>query len=120
MRAGDYISTIESRLNDEHFEESIMLWENWLRYRGDQQPERDIYQVHYWSQYLIIAVLILTEVFGILTVVVWQPGNIDPVVRIGLLCLYLSFILVMAYILTKVVRHRNIEKSFGYFRDNID
>lgn len=116
MRAGDYISTIENRLNDEYFGEPVMLWENWLRYRGARQPERDIYQIHYWSQYLIIAVFILTEVFGILTVLLWPLEDVELMLRLGLTTLYLVFAGVMIYILRKVVKHKNLEKSFGSFQ----
>jgi hypothetical protein len=118
MRAGDYISTIESRLNDEHFGEPVMLWESWLRYRGEGQPEWDIYQIHYWSQYLIIAVFILIEAFGIVSVLTWNPGEIQLVLKLGLTTLYLLFIGVMFYVLMKVVRHKSIKASFGRFRDN--
>jgi hypothetical protein len=120
MRAGDYISTIENRINDEYFGEPVMLWENWLRYRGERQPERDIYHIHYWSQYLIIAVFILTEVFGIFSVLIWHPGDIELVLKLGLTALYLVFIGMMLYVLKKVVKHKNIKKSFGSFRSGIE
>lgn len=119
MRAGDYISTIEKRVNKEYFEQPVMLWENWLRYRGAKQPERDIYQVHYWSQYLIITVFILTEVVAIVSVWTWQPGNIQITSQIALTILYITFIIIIYYILRKVVRHESIENSFGVFQENL-
>lgn len=119
MRAGDYISTIENRLNDEYFEEPVMLWESWLRYRGENQPEPDIYQAHYWSQYLIIAIFILTGIFGIIAVLIRPPSDIDFTLRVALAAVYFIFIAIMVYILTKVVRHKNMEKSFENFRGDI-
>lgn len=119
MRAGDYISTIEDRLNEEYFDSHVMLWENWLRYRGGV-PERDIYNVHYWSQYLIISVFILAEVIGILNVWVWQFESFGTEAKIGLTMIYVSFVIIMYYILTKVVRHRSIKVSFAVFRDGLD
>lgn len=120
MRAGDYISTIEDRLNEEQFEEPVMLWESWLRFRAGQHPERDIYQIHYWSQYLIIGVFITTELIGILTLWFWQPGGVEIQFKVGLTVLYFIFIYIMYYLLQKVVKHKDIGKSFGRFRENAE
>ena len=120
MRAGDYLSTIEHRLNDDYFEDPVMLWESWLRFRAENQPERDIYQVHYWSQYLIIGTFILAEFIGIVTIWVWQPEALGLPVQIGLTAVYVLFIGIMYYILKKVVKHKNIEASFGNFRDDLE
>jgi hypothetical protein len=118
MRAGDYISNIERRVNDEYFEERVMLWESWLRYRGEEQPEPDIYQVHYWSQYLIIAVFILSEILAIFAVWTWQSNGAGILIKLGLTALYILFIVSMYYILRKVVRHKDLKVSFGSFRKN--
>lgn len=118
MRAGDYISTIEERLNDEYFDKPVMLWENWLQYRGEN-PERDIYQLHYWSQYLIISVFVLTEVVGILNVWAWELEKLGLVMKFALTAVYIIFILIIAYILQKVIRHKDLKKSFGSFRSDI-
>lgn len=119
MRAGDYISTIENRINEEHLDGPVMLWENWLRYRSEKQPEPDIYQVHYWSQYLIITVFILAEIFSIIAIWTWDPGAVGLGAKVGLSLLYLLFIGVMYYILRVVVRHQDIRNSFGSFRDDL-
>lgn len=119
MRAGDYISTIENRLNEECFTEPVMLWENWLRFR-EGHPELDIYQIHYLSQYLIISVFILTEITGILNVWFWQFETFGIIVKISLTAVYIVFIGIMYYILQKVIRHKDIESSFGRFREKSD
>lgn len=120
MRAGDYISTIESRLNEEYFDESVMLWENWLRYRAEEQPERDIYQIHYWAQYLVVAVFILAVTSGIVSIWLWQPNGAGNVVRGLLTLLYLSFILVISYFIVKITKHKDISKSFVSFQKNVE
>lgn len=120
MRAGDYISTIETRLRDEHFEDGVLLWENWLRYRADQQPEPDIYLIHYWLQYIVITVFMFTEVVGILTVWTWDSTALGLTTRVGLTVLYLGFIAVMYVILRKIVRHKDIRESFSVFRDSFE
>lgn len=120
MRAGDYISTIETRLNEEHLEEPVLLWENWLRFRADRQPEYDIYFIHYWLQYIVIAVFMLTEIVGIVTIWSWQPTSLGLALQIALTALYLTFVGVMYFVLRRIVTHKSIEESFGRLREGLD
>ena len=118
MRAGDYLATIEDRANDEYFDEPVLLWESWLRYRGERQPEIDIYQIHYFTQYIVIGIFILTVFIGIITVWTWKPESTGLELKIGLSLLYSIFILIMGYVLTKVVKHKDVSGSFQRFFKN--
>lgn len=121
MRAGDYISFIEDRINKDRFEEPVVLWENWLRFRVENTPTRDvdIYQIHYFAQYAIISVFILIELIAIITVWVWPFDGLQTSSRIVLTVVYASFMGIMSYVLWKVVKHRDMSDSFHRLRGDI-
>lgn len=115
MRAGDYISTIEKRLNQNEFEEPVMLWETWLRFRASNQPEGDIYQRHYQAQYVVIGIFMLIILGGMVGLWVERPESVPVSLAVGLTVVYAGFLLMTLYFLQAVVRHESVEHSFDRF-----
>ncbi len=116
MRAGDYISTIETRFNEEEFEKPVMLWETWLRFRASEQPERDIYEYHYRAQNMVLGVFMLIIASGIVAIWVWHPGAISDLAGGILTLIYATFLVITYYLLKQVVKHNPVEHSFNRFR----
>lgn len=123
MRAGDYISGLEDRANEEFLDASDLGWEGWLSYRSKHNTD-DIYDLHYYSQYGVLGGFIIVLVIA--TVFLWigpdlassqWPALLTGRVRWLLTGAYLFMAGISTVFLMKTVRHGDVRTSLKAYRE---
>lgn len=115
MRAGDYLSFVEDEANISlPGHEPVMLWEGWLRWRGNNGGP-DIYDYHYYAQVLVLGVFLLVISFGI--GVVWYL-SVPLWMRLGIAGLYGGFLCTGLVLIRGTIRHdrSDMEQSYEKLR----
>ncbi|MFC7176278.1 hypothetical protein [Halosegnis marinus] len=124
MRAGDYISGLESRVNERLLDGWSLGWEGWLNYRAERAG-RDIYHLHYYSQYGVLGgfltILLLSaallQVGPSLLGDEW-PVILDGGIRTFLTVTYVAMACIASLFMLKTVRHGNVSDSLRWYHQS--